>query len=317
MDAATQPAPAKRSTSARLLASFETAAFKYLRDRCPQFAAAVSYHVLFSFVPLVLFVASVLGLVLRDDDLRAQLVDEILARVPLTEEAAADLDRILSNVPAPTSAIGIAGLLALLWSASGMMGALRVALTEAFEEGEDRPLVQSKLVDLALVIGVGALLLVSFGFSLVARAIQRWGARLSDELGRALSDQWELVSDLGATVLAFVAFLLLYHFVPPSRPRFRDVWIGALVATIGFTAVNLGFSYYLTTVATWGLIYGSLGSVLAFLFVVYLQAGVFLFGGELSAAWAREAYVPEQGETPRQPLGRRVQELVRGLFTRR
>ena len=85
--AVTEPAPARQPVGPRLVSAVTAAGSKYLRDRCPQLAAAVSYHVLFSLVPLFMFLASVFGLVLRDDDLRADLIDKLLARFPLSEDA--------------------------------------------------------------------------------------------------------------------------------------------------------------------------------------------------------------------------------------
>ena len=78
----------------------------------------------------------------------------------------------------------------------------------------------------------------------------------------------------------------------------------------------MGFSYYLATVATWGLLYGSLGSVLAFLLVVYLQVAVLLFGGELAAAWSRDTVPAEPDAEEGVPMGRRLLGVVRGLFVR-
>jgi membrane protein len=295
------------------VAAVLAAADKYRRDRCPQLAAAVSYHLLFSLVPLFIFVASALGVVLRDEEVRADFVDAVLDRFPLTPEAGVDIDRILASVPAPAGLAGLAGLVALLWSASSMTGSLRIALTAAFSEGPDRPFFQSKLVDLALVLAVAMLLLASFGLSVVVHAVQRWSARVSDELGALDLHEWSLLGNVGPALLAFVAFATLYRLVPPTRPKLRDVWVGALLAAVGFAAINIGFSYYLTSVATWDVLYGSLGSLLAFLLVVYLEVAVFLFGAELAAVWARP---PPPGEEPGGPLHRRLLGALRGLFVR-
>ena len=292
------------------------AAEKYRRDRCPQLAAAVSYHLLFSLVPLFIFVASVLGVVLRDDEVRADFVGAVLDRFPLTPEAGLDIDRILASVPAPAGVAGLAGLVALLWSASSMTGSLRIALTAAFSDGSNRPFFQSKLVDLALVLGMAMLLLASFGLSVVVHAVQRWSARVSAELGTLDLHEWSILGNVGPAVLAFVAFVTLYRLVPPTRPKLRDVWVGALVAALGFAAVNVGFSYYLATVASWDLLYGSLGSLLAFLLVVYLEVAVFLFGAELASVWSRPA-APDPEAEPGGPLHRQVLGALRGLFVSR
>jgi membrane protein len=306
-----------RRALSRLASALPAAGAKYARDRCPQLAAAVSYHLLFSLVPFFMFVVSVCGVVLRDAELRADVVDYFVERFPLTEQAGIDIDRILANVPAPASAVGVIALAALLWSASGMMASLRVALTAALDEDSNRPFFQSKLVDLLLVLSVALLLLVSFGLSVTVHAVQRWSERASGELGNAALDEWGFLGNVASPVLAFAAFVALYRLVPPSRPRIRDVWVGALVAALGVAVVNLGFSYYLATVATWDLLYGSLGSVLAFLFVVYLDVAVFLFGAELAWAWNRGAEASDlEPDEPAASIQRRLLGAVRGLFVR-
>lgn len=309
-----QPAALRRRPLPRLISAVPAAASKYSRDRCPQLAAAVSYHLLFSLVPLFMFLVSVFGIVLRDEDVRSEVIDKLLGRFPLTPEAGVDIEGVLASVPTPASAIGIIGIVALLWSASGMMASLRVALTAAFDDGSERPFFQSKLIDVLLVFSVAVLLFVSFGLSIVVHALQRWSASLSEHLSSVDLGESGVLGNVAPPVLAFAAFVAVYHLVPPSRPRIRDVWVGALVGAAGFAAVNVGFSYYLATVATWHLLYGSLGSVLAFLLVVYLEVAVFLFGGELASEWSRSAFTTSETTEPSAPISRRLLGFLRGLF---
>jgi membrane protein len=303
----------RTSLLARLRVAVPSAVSRYGRDRCAQHAAAISYRVLFSIVPLFIFVASVLGLVLNDPNTRSDLIGWLLDRFPLTPEAGADLERILASVPTPASGAGLLGLVALAWSAGGMMASLRIALTDVFERGRDRPFAQSKLVDAALVLSVTLLLLAGFAVSIAVHTVENWSPRVSDWLNAISLDEWGVVANVTPLLLAFPAFLLLYRFVPATRPRFREVWVGALLAAFGVSLVNLGFAYYLATIATWDLLYGSLGSILAFLLVVYLSAGILLLGAELAAAW-RASDVPVAAAGEPLPLGKRFWRYVRGLF---
>jgi membrane protein len=303
----------RTSLIARLRVAFPNAVSRYGSDRCAQHAAAISYRVLFSIVPLFIFVASVLGLVLNDPNTRSDLIGWLLDRFPLTPEAGADLERILASVPTPASGAGLLGLVALAWSAGGMMASLRIALTDVFERGRDRPYAQSKLVDAALVLSVTVLLLAGFALSIAVHTAENWSPRASEWLHAISLDEWGVIANVMPSLLAFPAFLLLYRFVPATRPRFREVWVGALLAALGFSLVNLGFAYYLATVATWDLLYGSLGSILAFLLVVYLSAGILLLGAELAAAW-RASDVPVAAAGEPLPLGSRLWRYVRGLF---
>ena len=114
--------------------------------------------------------------------------------------------------------------------------------------------------------------------------------------------------------LTFGALLLLYRLVPRARLRYRDLAVGALAATIASEAIRIGFSYYLARVARYDLLYGALGSVFAFLLVVYLQAIVLLLGAEIAQSWSQSAYGPQEAPVP---FSKQARDMVRGLFVRR
>jgi YihY family inner membrane protein len=50
----------------------------FSKDNCTQMAAAISYYVLFSVVPLTVFLVSVFGLVIRDEGLRTDITNEVV-----------------------------------------------------------------------------------------------------------------------------------------------------------------------------------------------------------------------------------------------
>ena len=51
---------------------------EYGADNCSHMAAAISYYVLFSVIPLSIFTISIFGMVVRDDDLQQEVADEIV-----------------------------------------------------------------------------------------------------------------------------------------------------------------------------------------------------------------------------------------------
>jgi membrane protein len=306
----------RRRPFERLVWAASAAHAKYRADRCPQLAAAISYHVLFALVPLFTFLATVFGLLLKDAGRRQDLIDRIVDSFPLSAEAGVDLERILADLPTPASAIGIVSIAALLWSASGIMASVRVGLTAALDDGCARPFFQSKLVDILLVLAVAVLLLVLFGVSIVVNAVERWSETVDRSLSAVGFGPGSVLGYVVPPLLAFAILLILYRFVPPSRPRFRDLWVGALLAAVGAELVKVGFSYYLVTVANYDVVYGSLGSVFAFLFVVYLIASVVLFGAEFASAWPLSAVRSEAGPGGSVSLPRRLLAAVRGLFVR-
>jgi membrane protein len=312
--AAGDPDAVKRTAVGRITWTATAAISRYTVHRNPQIAAAISYHVLFAIVPLFVFLGTIFGLLLRDDQRRQELTDQLVERFPLSPQAGVDIERILSEIPTPFSVIGVISILALLWSASGMMSSVRVGLTAAFDEGQGRPYFHSKLVDLVLILSVAALFIGFLALSVAINAIERWSETVAGGLGTAGLGRGSILALLGPPLLTFGVLLLLYRFVPRKKLRFRDLAAGALVAAVASEAIRVGFSYYLTTVARYDLLYGALGSVFALLLVVYLQAIVLLFGAEIAQAWAQSAYGPPD---PPIPVSRQARDAVRALFVRR
>lgn len=300
----------------RVLRTLQRAGGAYGRDGCSQFAAAISFRVLFAIFPFALLLVSILGLVLQDEQLREELVDWLESVMPLSEDANVDLERTIDGLATPLSAAGFVALVGLLWSASGLAAALQASLNRIWRVDRMRPIARAKLVDFAVVGCGGLLVLLSFGLTIVIQVVQEETAHAAtglSQLDAVLRVAGQATEILIPFAITFATFLLLYHAIPVSRPRLHEIWVGALLAAVGFELAKTGFAYFLANFARYNVIYGSLGAVIAFLFFVYLGASIFLFGAELSSAWPGST-VPDDG--PSVPFKQQVRRFVRGLFVR-
>jgi membrane protein len=255
---------------------------EFVDDRCLQAAAGISYWALFSLFPLAILAVAVLGLVLRDDSLRGDLLDVLLANLPLSSEGRADLEQALESVTSSRSTFGFLGLLALFWTASGLMGAIRDGLNRVWDT-ESRPPIRGKLLDFALVLVVAVGLLVSMALSVGLRVAE---ASVAD-VAEWLTAGFVVFGFLLPVVLTFATSAFLYRFVPAERTTFAQIWPGALVAALGFEAAKYGFAFYLANFDRYDAVYGSIGAVMATLFFMYLAANVFLFGAQIASEWPR------------------------------
>ncbi len=262
------------------------AAEAYSRNLCPQLAAAIAYRVLFSLFPLAIFLVSIFGLLIENDERRDEIITWLVDNLRLSAAGSVRLDEAVAGLASPTSALGLIALLAVLWAASGMMAAIRIALTNVWGT-ERRRAWRGKAFDLVLVLLAGVLLLVAFALTLVVRLVEDMGGRVGsalglEQLGSAVGDVTQAVVSLG---VVFGTVLLLYHYVPPARPRVADVWLPALLVALAVQLTQVGFGFYLSRFAAYNLVYGSLGAAIGFLFLVYLCAAIFLFGAQLAATW--------------------------------
>jgi membrane protein len=80
-------------------------------------------------------------------------------------------------------------------------------------------------------------------------------------------------------------FWAIYYFVPTTNVSRRASITGGLIAGIAWQLLNRGFTWYLSSgLSKYRLIYGSLGTVVALLFWIYLTATILLLGAHLTAS---------------------------------
>ncbi len=260
----------------------------YFRDRLAQHAAGIAYRVLFSLVPLTIVLVSIVGIVLHDETRRQEVVNEIVSHLPFTEEGTSSVEEAITRLASPTSAFGLVSLLLFFWASSGMMGAVRTGLEAALRVEPDRrrPAARSKLVDLILVAGAGALLLAMIAVTVAAQVVTRLVGGAAEAVGLEGGLLTELARVGIPLVAATVVVMLLYRFVPARRLRLGDAVVGGVVTGLLLLAISAASAFVYDKVAGLSAVYGSITALLVFLYSVYLYASALLFGAELAAAWS-------------------------------
>ncbi len=282
----------------------------YFADRCGQHAAGIAYRVLFSLVPLSIILVAIFGIVLRNESLKTQVIEEIVAAFPLSESGSADVTRQIEKLASPATALGLASLLVFTWAATGMMAALRAGLEVAMQVQRGRPAVRGKLVDLILIVGAAALVLVVVFLNLAQAVVFSRIQRPLDALGLDGGLIEQSIRAGAPLVVTTGIVLLLYRFVPARRLRVGDALAGAIVTALLLLAISLvsGMIFERVKGLSISVVYASLTSALVFLYSVYLAASALLLGAEVAAAWSHP------GEPTGETLSQQIRRVALGLF---
>jgi membrane protein len=252
-------------------------------DSAPRMAAALSYYTVFSLAPLLILAISIAGLVLGREAAQGKIVEQIGGLVG-TQSAAAIQSMIqAANHPSKgifASAIGIVSLIA---GATGVLSELKSALNKIWgtqERGEVKEIAKKNVVFLGMLLGIGFLLMVSL---VVSAAISGLGKFLGGWLPAPefLLHIADFVLSVGIIVVLFGA---MYRFLPNTKVEWRDVWLGAVVASVLFYIGKLGLGIYIGKSAV-GSSYGAAGSILVLLLWVYYSGLIFYFGAEFTKAY--------------------------------
>jgi membrane protein len=263
----------------RALLALWRACVEFVDDRGHRDAAQIAFFAVLSFVPLAMLLVGGFGLFFDDEAIRRRVVQAVFENVPLSQEAdRARLERTVDDALDNTGRLGPVSVLLLIAAASGVMGALRHAINQAWDIHTRPPLLRRKSLDLALVLGATTVLVFSVSLSATRRAAE-W-------LGDA---GW--VADLVGDVLPFVfttaVVLFLYRVLPSPRPKTREIWPGAVVAAALISLVRGALELYFEHLADLGALYGSLGALMALLIFVYAVSLVLVFGAEYASEWSR------------------------------
>lgn len=293
----------------------EKAVGGFFSDHCQQLAAGIAFFALFSMFPLAIVLTAVFGLFLSGGTAEDEVVNFLVERLPLEEGGGDDLRSVLDDVAGSAGAVGAAGLLALAYTSSALMAAIRNSLNAIWRLPERRAPLRGKALDIALVLGLGVLFLLS----LVIALIEGVAADVGRDIGvpeTLLDGSLSFVGTLAPLLLAGGVFTVLLVVVPARPQRLRDLWPGILVATAGYALVQVGFSFYLENFSRYSAVYGSLGAIVAFMVFVYVAAMAFLLGAEYARCWpavrARPADSDDGGGSD-EPLGRRIWGLLKRL----
>ncbi|HLF74214.1 MAG TPA: YihY/virulence factor BrkB family protein [Anaerolineales bacterium] len=255
-------------------------AFKTFSEaRAAESAASLAYYAMFSLFPLLLlFIAA--GSYFLDSSQVYETVTQLLQQViPASTRI---INENLREVLDERETVGLIGLAALLWSASGVFTNLAYNINLAWPQAARRTFLQRRLMGLRMILWLSGLFILSIVLDWLSRLLS-----LVYSAGVSFSDLslWRLFSGVASWLTAFMLFFALYRWVPAVYVRWRAGFWGAIFASTAWKAATTGFAWFLTSgLGRYQLVYGSLGAVVALLFLIYLISAITLFGAHLSAA---------------------------------
>lgn len=252
-----------------------------------QAAAGLAYYIFFSIFPLLLVLVALTSAFLRNEAAFRNTVDFVIQVIPVSQNL---IEQNLESVLELRGTVGLIGGLAALWSASGAFAILANTVNRAWETSESRGFVRKRLVALAMIGALVLLLLLSLTSTALMNFLPEFQVPLIGENTSIYETVgWQLLSWSVPLLFTGLMFVGLYRWVPNTIVTWKAALWGAAVAAVGWELAKSAFSWYLRSgFVQYELVYGSLGTVVALLFWIYISAQITLFGAHLSAAIDRQ-----------------------------
>lgn len=258
----------------------------YIDDDAFSRGASIAYFTLFSLAPVLLVVIAIAGLVFGQDAARGAVVEQLSGLMGRdTAEAMQGMIRSASDRMTGLVATLI-GLVTIFIAASGVFGEVQSALNAIWKAKSRRStmsrLLRARLSSFGLVITLGFVLMVSLTLSAALTAL---GSFLKYTFPAAVFAV-QAVDFVISMVLISGMFAVMYKVLPDTPVRWRDVAVGALMATGLFEGGKYLIALYIgqSDVAS---SFGAAGALIVLLLWIFYSAQIFLLGAEFTRAWTR------------------------------
>jgi membrane protein len=198
-------------------------------------------------------------------------------------EATQEMIRSASNSMKGVTATLI-GLFTILLAASGVFGEVQSALNAIWKAKSRRStmsrLMRARLASFGLVVTLGFLLMVSLALSAALKALASFLEHRFPAAELAVQAADLIVS----IALISGLFAVMYKLLPDTPIRWRDVAVGALVATGLFEVGKYLIALYIgqSDIAS---SFGAAGALIVLLLWIFYSAQIFLLGAEFTRAW--------------------------------
>lgn len=176
-------------------------------------------------------------------------------------------------------------VLALFYSSNAMLGIMR-SFNKSLIYNTRRSVIQArwmaiKLTALVLCLVIGSVIILVTQAELLRDLFHWMHLRRNDQTARFLvrTLRWVVIIPL-----FYVAIACIYKYGPAVQKRWALFSPGTFLATLLTILITLLFSYWVNNFATYNKVYGSIGTVMILMILVYFNSLVLLIGYELNVS---------------------------------
>ncbi|NHN54642.1 YihY/virulence factor BrkB family protein [Calidifontibacter sp. DB0510] len=250
--------------------------YKYADDQAAYLAALLTYYAFVSLFPLLLLATTVLAFVLQGHpQWQEQLLNSALAEFPVVGDQLRTPDRLGGGIGGIT-----VGVLGALYGGLGVAQAFQYAANTVWQvPRNNRP-------NPFKARGKSFILLCALGIGLIATTVVS-----SFVSGLASGGWYHLGWFVGTSIVVGLVFLFAFEIATARKQGFRTLWVGSLIAGVGWSLLQtFGAGYVTRVVRHASAMNGVFAFVLGMLAFIYLASVVVVFAMEIDVVRVRHLY---------------------------
>jgi len=266
--------PALKRLATSFIRFISRSILRFIHDKCIQRASALGYASLLAIVPLVVLGFSVFTSFQAFDNIAIHIRSALLEYLLPTSQQV--VQEYLAGVTEKAGTLSVFGIIGLLLASTALLNTMEEAFNGIWRIKRKRSLLSkfitfwSLLTLSPILIGASVTITSYFAALPIIRDVTETATFIQE------------VPFLLPWLISSSAMTALYMVLPNTRVPLRYAIVGGLIAGGLFELTKLGFTFYVTELASFEKIYGVLGTLPVFLIWLYLIWVVVLIGAEVT-----------------------------------
>ena len=245
-------------------------------------AAAISYNFIMAIPPICLFLFSLLPHLtfIKKRALEYQLNKIITDIIPAREHNTAFISFVNGFLEHPkTGLLSFGFVLLLFFGSNGMMGIMR-SFNKNYMGSRKRTGLKKRWIAIRLTVLIMSLLLACILLLIMQGVVLKWMG-ITNSGVRNLIDwlRWLFIISL-----IFFSIAFIYKYAPDINKKWRLTSPGSILATFLSILGTLGFSVFVNNFGRYNALYGSIGTIIVIMSLIYINSLILLVGYELNVS---------------------------------
>lgn len=246
-------------------------------------ASAISYNFIMAIPPSFLFLFTVIPHLpfFKKGEVQKQiilLIKDIIPNQIYNKDVITFINKTFFAKPI-FGLISFGLLLAFFFASNAMMGIMR-SFNKNYIGFQKRKGLHDRWVALRLTILIFGLVLACLILLLTQGVVLKWIGIKNAWWREAISYiRWGFI-----VALVFYSIGFIYRFAPAVQKKWKLISPGTIVATFLCILATLGFSYFVNNFGTYNVLYGSIGTIIVLMALIFINSLVLLIGFELNVS---------------------------------
>lgn len=243
-------------------------------------ASAIAFNFVMAIPPAIIFLFTLIPFIPITDAFQQEMFSLIKDVIPGEKDNSVLIKFLEDFINKPRNGLLSLGfLLSLFFSSNAMMGIMR-SFDKNYIGFKKRKGLQSRLVALKITMFL-YLFVFSSVLLLVARgAVLEWLGITNETVLTAINNlRWIIV-----ILLFFACISYIYRHAPSVHKKWKFINPGSIVATFLMLLLTFLFSWWVSRFGNYNQLYGSIGTVLIIMALIFINSLVLLIGFELNVS---------------------------------